>query len=82
MAAKEKLSLLITVQNIPIKTDYIKAKINYTQQIGKWRLCGDTNETIEKFKFDQTTKLYMLNQEYILENKTHKILRDFELKTN
>ena len=38
-----------------------------------WELCKT---------FDHMNKEYMHNQESIKENKTHKILWDFEIKTN
>ena len=42
----ETESLLIAAQNIAIRTDHIKAKIDETQQNSKCRLCGDRDETI------------------------------------
>ena len=39
-------SLLIAAQNYTIKVNYIRAKINNTQQNSRCRLCGDKNETI------------------------------------
>ena len=34
----------------------------------------------KKLKLDHTTKWYMLNPSSVLENETHKILRDFEIQ--
>ena len=34
-------SLLIAAENNAIRTNYIKAKIDKTQQDSKWRLCDD-----------------------------------------
>ena len=34
------------------------------------------------FEFDHTNKWYMHNPESVLENKTHKILLDFEIQTD
>ena len=34
----------------------------------------------KKFKFDHTNKLYMHNPEYVLENRNHIILWDFEIQ--
>ena len=43
---RETESLLITVQNNAIRTNYIKAKIDNTQQNSKCKLYGDKDETI------------------------------------
>ena len=43
---RESESLLITARNNAIKTSYVKAKIDKTQQNSECRLCGDWNETI------------------------------------
>ena len=48
---KEKLkreteSLLIAAQNSAIRTNFVKAKIDETQQNNKCRLCSDREETI------------------------------------
>ena len=43
---RETESLLIAVQNNAIRTNYIKARIDKTQQNSKCRLCGDKDETI------------------------------------
>ena len=40
-----------------------------------WELC-------KLFKFDNTTKWYMLNPESVLENEMHKILLAFEIQTD
>ena len=37
-------SLLIATQNSPIRTNYVNAKIDNTQQKSKCRLCGDRDE--------------------------------------
>ena len=39
-------------------------------------------ELYQKFKFNHPNKWYIHNPESILENKTHKILWDFEIKTD
>ena len=39
-------SLLIAAENNAIRTNYIKAKIDNTQQDRKCRLCADKDETI------------------------------------
>ena len=43
---RETESLQIAVQNNTIRTIYIKAIINNTQQNSKFRLCGEKDETI------------------------------------
>ena len=42
----ETESLLIVAQNIGIRTNHIKARINKTQQNSRCRLCSDRGETI------------------------------------
>ena len=48
------------------------------------RLCREVYLLVigQKLKFDPTTKCYMNKTEFFLENKTHKIIWDFELKTD
>ena len=43
---REAESLLIVAQNNAIRTNYVKAKIDETQQNSKCRLCGDGDKTI------------------------------------
>ena len=43
---RETESLRIAAQNNTIQTNYIKTKIDKTQQNSKCRFCGDRNETI------------------------------------
>ena len=43
---RETESLLIAAQDNAIRTNYIKARIDKTQQNSKCRLCGDRDETI------------------------------------
>ena len=43
---RETESLLMVAQNSAIRTNYIKARIDKTQQKSKWSLCGDRDETI------------------------------------
>ena len=40
-----------------------------------WELC-------KRLKFDQANKWYILKLESVQQNKTHKILRDFEIQTD
>ena len=39
-------------------------------------------ELCKKLKFDHTKKWYMHNPESVLENETHKLLWDFDIKTD
>ena len=39
------------------------------------------SELCKKLKSDQTTKWYMHNPKYVLEDETHKILWDFVVQT-
>ena len=43
---RETESLLFVAQNNAIRTNYIKAGIDKTQQNSRCRLCGDRDETI------------------------------------
>ena len=43
---RETESLLIAAQDSALRTNYIKARIDKTQQNSKCRLCGDRDETI------------------------------------
>ena len=45
---RETESLIIAAENNAIRTNYIKAKIDKTQQNSKCRLCGDRDETVNK----------------------------------
>ena len=40
------------------------------------------SEMCKKFKFDRTNKWYMHNPTVVLENYTHKLLWDFDIKTD
>ena len=102
-----------TAQNNVINTNYVKVKIDRTQQNNNCSLCCDRDETVnhtisecskqaqkeykarpdwvekvihwelcKKLKFDHTTKCYMHKPESVPENETHKILWDFEIKTD
>ena len=55
-----------------VKTSII---IRFTGKVIHWELC-------KKLNFDHTTKWYMHKPESVLENATHKILWDFEIKTD
>ena len=110
---RETESLIIAAQVNAIRTNYIKAKIDKTQQNSKCRMCGERDETVnhiisecsklaqreyktrhdwvgkvihrelcKKFNFHHSTKWYMHKPESVLENKTHKILWDFEVQTD
>ena len=53
MARKRNLkrqteSLLIVVQNITVRTTYVKAKTDDAQENSKYMLCGDRGETINQ----------------------------------
>ena len=39
-------------------------------------------ELCKKFKFDRRNKWYMHNPVFVLDNKTHNLLWDFEIQTN
>ena len=45
---RETESRLTAAQNIAIRTNHIKARIDKTQQNSKCRLCGDRDETINQ----------------------------------
>ena len=50
-----------------------KTRHDWVRKVIHWELC-------KKFKCDNTNKWYMPNPEYVLENKMHKVLRDFEIQ--
>ena len=50
-------------------------RYDWVGKVIPWELC-------KKFKFDHTNKCYMYNLKSALENKTHKILWDFEIQTD
>ena len=52
-----------------------KTRHDWFGKVIHWELC-------KKLKFDFITKWYMHKQEYVLKNETHRILLDFELKTD
>ena len=52
----ETESLLIEARNNAIRTNYVKAKIDKTQQYSKCRLCNDRDETI-KYIISEYSKL-------------------------
>ena len=43
---RETESLLIAEQTNAIRTNYVKARIDKTQQNSRWRLCGNRDEVI------------------------------------
>ena len=67
---RETESLLIPTQNNAIRTNYIKAKIDNTQQNSKFKLCGDKDETINHIICECST----------LEQKENKTWRDWTRK--
>ena len=52
-----------------------KTRHDWVGKVIHWKLCKQLN-------FDHTTKLYMHKPESVLENETHNILWDFEIKTD
>ena len=52
-----------------------KTRYVWMGKVLHWELC-------KKLKFDHTHKWYMHNPEYVIENETHKLVWDFEIKTN
>ena len=52
-----------------------KTRHEWVGKVIHWKLC-------KKFIFDHTNKWYMPNPESVLENKTHKILWDFDMPTD
>ena len=53
---KENESLLIAAQNNAIGTNFIKTRIDKTQQNDKCRLCGDRDETTSR-RISECSKL-------------------------
>ena len=52
-----------------------KARHNWMGKVVPWEMC-------KKFKFDYANKWYMHNPAPVLENDTHKLLWDFDIKTD
>ena len=52
-----------------------KARHDRVGKVIHWEMC-------KKFKFDHTNKWYMHNPTSVLENDTHKLLWDFDIKTD
>ena len=64
-----KYSKLVQKKRIILNTH------DWVGKVIRWELC-------KKFKFYHTNKWYMHNPESILENETHKLLWDLEIKTD
>ena len=65
---QETQSLLIAAQNNTIRINYVKQRIDKTQQHRKYRLCGDRDETIN----------YIINKcSNLAKKKTHKTRHDW-----
>ena len=52
-----------------------KARHDWVGKVIHWEMC-------KKFKFDHTNKWYIHNPASVLENDTHKLLWDFDIKTD
>ena len=52
-----------------------KTRHDWVEKMIHWELC-------KRFKLEQTNKWYMNNPESDQENETHKLLLDFEIKTD
>ena len=52
-----------------------KTRYDWVSKLIHWESC-------KKLKFDHTNKWYMHNTETVLENETHKVLRDFEIQAD
>ena len=52
-----------------------KTRQDWVGRVIHWELC-------KKLKFDHTNKWYMHKPESVLENGTHKLLRDFDIQTD
>ena len=62
---KESESLLKTAQNNAIRTNYIKAKIDKTQQNSKCGLCDDRDETINHIISKLALKEYKIRHDWV-----------------
>ena len=52
-----------------------KTRYDWVGRVIHWEIC-------KQFKFDHTNKWYMHNPAPVLENNTHKLLRDFDIHTD
>ena len=67
------ISLIISECSKLAQRDY-KTRHNWVGKVIHWEMCT-------KFKFDHSNKWYMHNPPTVLENDTHILLWDFEIKT-
>ena len=70
----ETINLIISECSKLAQKQY-KLRNNWMGKVIHWELC-------KKLEFDHTNKWYMHNPESVLENKTHKLLRNFEMQTD
>ena len=52
-----------------------KTRHDWVEKVIHWELC-------KKLKFNHVIKWYMHNSEYVMEDETHKLHWDFEIKTD
>ena len=64
-----------TINHIISECSKLTEREYRSDKVFHWELC-------KKFKFDHTNKWYVHNPASILENKTHKVLRDVEIHTD
>ena len=70
----ETINHIINECNKLAQKEY-KTRHDWVGKVIHWEMC-------KKFKFDHTNKWYMHNPGPILENNTHKLLRDFDIHTD
>ena len=72
-----KPSITLISKRSKLAQKMYKTRHDWVGQAILWELCKKF-----KSKFDHTNKWYMHNPKFVLENETHKLLRDFEIQTD
>ena len=70
----ETINQIISECSKLAQKDY-KTRHDWVGKVIHWKMC-------KKFRFDQKNKWYMHSLAYFLENCTHKLLWDFDIRTD
>ena len=80
----ETVNRLISKCSKKVQKEF-KTRQDWVGKVTPWELRQkmkfDHREMCKKYKFDHTKKLYMHSPASVLENDTHKLICDFEIKT-
>ena len=75
MVIETKLLIVSSIECSKLAQKEYKTWHDWVGKMIHWELC-------KKFKFGHTARWYTHKPEYVLENETHEIHRDFEIKTD